>query len=537
MRYLKKLLSLGLVVILFIALSGCSSDQLDLLGEEQAKFESTLNDMQAEINSLEEEIDSQDLVISSQISEINQLNDDILDINTEITALELQLETADTERTTLEKLLSTANSNINMLEQKVLDLDIQTQMTQIIDGVSESVVGVNVYDDESALGSGSGVIYKELNGVYYVVTNYHVVEGGTSFNVFLTDNSEVNAYLAGFDFYSDLAVLQFNSNLDIPIAPIGDSNMVNEGDFVVAIGSPLGMLNYNSITFGIVSGKNRFVYDDLDEYYGELYIQHDAPINPGNSGGALFDLDGNLIGINTLKFVSTSVEGMGFAIPSNTISNVVSFLGNGDPYPRTGNWYDWMININSIRNNPDDYLDIFIPNNIINGVYVKNPDPDGIFGIAGIEEGDIIIKIDGVEVNFWYEVKHMTFYQNTINDNMTFEIVRNNNTITLTYDCEQYIYGYYTYELVEYSDGIVYIGELYDSQRHGNGELYFGNGDEFIGHFSFDTRNGWGTYYWNSGDYFIGNWIDNDNATEGVYHYESGTIENTNLVDGEWVSY
>lgn len=549
-----KKITIIFLVMNFILLTGCSSDEIDLLKEGQIELQTTIDKMEDTISDLIKKTDTQDLLISTYIEEINQLNQDILIISNEIIDLEMELETsinisdsaimdldsdltiANTNLIDLQEKLDFANHKIIELEEFANNIDIQAKLTSIIDNVSASVVGINVYDDFDMIGSGSGVIYKETQDTYYLVTNYHVIKDGYSFKVFLEDNSEVSAYVVGFDFYSDLAVLQFSSNLDIPLASISDSNEISEGNFVVAIGSPLGILNYNSITFGIVSGKDRFLYDDMDTYYGELYIQHDAPINPGNSGGGLFDLNGDLIGINTLKFVDDSIEGMGFAIPSNAFSNVISFLEKGNPYPRTGNWFEWMVNVNDIINNPDDYTDIIIPEGIINGIYIKNPDDIGIFGLAGIEDGDVITKINGEIVSFWYEIQNKLYYHNTIDDDIVFEIERNNNTITLTYNHNLYTQGYYTYEFVEYLGGDSYLGEMYDSQRHGYGTEYFDNGNIFIGRFDLDNRFGWGTYFWDSGDYFTAVWIDYNNTTDGIYYHTSGEMESTDLLYGEWTN-
>lgn len=457
----------------------------------------------------------------------------------------------------IEQQITELEQRISELEKEIDNLDIQSRLTETINQVSGSVVGIKVYIDEDFVGSGSGVIYKTFEGNYFVVTNYHVVDSGTTFKIYLEDHSEKEAYLIQYDYYSDLAVLKFLATEDYTVATIGESNSVNPGDFVLAIGSPLGNLNFNSSTFGIVSGINRLVYDDWDDYYGELYIQHDAPINPGNSGGGLFNLNGEFIGINTLKFVDESVEGMGFAIPSNAIKNVISYLEKGEPYPRAVYGYEKMINVNYIRNNPKEYPSITISSKILNGVYVINPSSQGIFGISGIIDKDIILSINGIAVNFWYEVEHQINYQNTVQDDIKFEIYRNGAVIEVIYNHTLYNLGYYTYETVEYENG-TYVGELYNGKKHGYGEyyyldgnFYFGdwqndyrhgygvflweNGDMFWGNYKEGYRFGYGTYYWADGDRFYANWLNNSNTIEGIYYFASGTESYQNLVDGIWV--
>jgi serine protease Do len=459
----------------------------------------------------------------------------------------------------LETQISVLETQIENITNQIEESDIQSRLTNLLADANNSVVGIKVYEDGEQTSSGSGVIYKKIGDTYYVATNYHVVENYESLKVYLPNNSEELAYLVGFDYYLDLAVVKFNSNADFSISTFGDSNLAKPGDFIIAIGSPMGTLNFNSTTFGIVSGVNRLLYDDLDMYYGELYIQHDAPINPGNSGGPLYNLDGEVIGINTAKFVDTSIEGMGFAIPSNAIVNVLKYIEVGDPFERAGLWYDWLTNINAIRNNPLDYPNYYVPSNVINGVYVDNPSTDGIFGIAGIQDGDIILMIDGINVSFWYEVEHQVFYQHTKDDDIVFTVYRNNQVLNLVYNHTEYIDGYYSYQEVNYTEGDYYIGEIYDGYRHGygvyiwtsgsfyigdfyfndlhgEGLIFYSNGDMYFGGFFYNEFYGEGTYYFADGDYYEGDWIDSSNSSSGIYYYANGTSVLATYVDGVLVT-
>ena len=170
--------------------------------------------------------------------------------------------------------------------------------------------------------------------------------------------------------------------------------------FAIALGSPEGYEFYNSATFGIISHAKRYLADDTDgdnvADWDAEYIQHDVAINPGNSGGALINLEGKLIGINTLKLASTEIEGMGFAIPSNLVNKLIPFLEEG----KTPIRYVLGITVVTVRdiinyNNPE-YIDK-IPEDINNGIYVGEVNPTGL-SAGKLQADDIILKFNDVEL-------------------------------------------------------------------------------------------------------------------------------------------
>ncbi|MCY7004234.1 S1C family serine protease, partial [Enterococcus faecium] len=184
-----------------------------------------------------------------------------------------------------------------------------------------------------AYSEGSGVIYKKDGNTAYVVTNNHVVDGQQGLEVLMKDGTKVKAELVGTDAYSDLAVLKINSDKVETVASFGDSSALKVGEPAIAIGSPLGSEYANSVTSGIISSLNRQVTstNESNETVNINAIQTDAAINPGNSGGPLVNIEGQVIGINSSKIASTSestsnvsVEGMGFAIPSNDVVNIIN---------------------------------------------------------------------------------------------------------------------------------------------------------------------------------------------------------------------
>lgn len=182
---------------------------------------------------------------------------------------------------------------------------------------------------EETTSCGSGVIFSMDDTYLYIVTNQHVVDGATTLSVSFVDNAVCEAQLCGTDADVDIAVLKVAlSNLSadtlsqITVIPIGNSDELDVGEQVVAIGNALGY--GQSVTTGIVSALDRALTSENGTT--STYIQTDAAINPGNSGGALLNLDGELIGINTAKLSNTDVEGMGYAIPISDVADLISEL-------------------------------------------------------------------------------------------------------------------------------------------------------------------------------------------------------------------
>ncbi len=188
----------------------------------------------------------------------------------------------------------------------------------------------SIPDGKETLSSeGSGVLMLEdkAKGLTYVMTCAHVISGGSKFTVTLNNGTEYNASLVGLDSQSDIGVLSVQAT-GLSIAEFGSSDDINVGEDCIAIGNPGGLEYANSVTKGIVSALNRPVSSSIG--YDNECIQIDAAINPGNSGGALFNMQGQVIGINSSKIAQTEYEGMGFAVPSNTaVANANSIIANG----------------------------------------------------------------------------------------------------------------------------------------------------------------------------------------------------------------
>lgn len=204
--------------------------------------------------------------------------------------------------------------------------DLEDALTKAVEICDETVIGV---ESKGIINSsfGSGVIIKmverETYYSYYVVTNYHVISYNNKVNstnlIYLAKvDEEIKAEVKAYDEVKDIAILMFNSSRLLSVAKSGDSTSLKKGKFVIAIGNPQELKTYyNSVTIGNISFVNRKADDGSNNI--NYYIQHTAPINSGNSGGGLFDIYGNLIGINTWKYVDKDIEGMGFAIPIHII--------------------------------------------------------------------------------------------------------------------------------------------------------------------------------------------------------------------------
>ncbi|HPJ24193.1 MAG TPA: trypsin-like peptidase domain-containing protein [Bacillota bacterium] len=324
------------------------------------------------------------------------------------------------------------------LLQKVDDGEITLTPESIVDIVksvaaaqSGSVVGVtalDAYGEQIAVGS--GIIYKQVDNKYYVVTNNHVVTDGVSYEIEFEDGSTIGAVLRGVDSLVDVAVLYFITDDTYPVAQFADSSAVEKGDIVLAVGNPNGYDFFGSVTMGIVSGLDRYFDIDNDGVNDMFvnYIQHDAAINPGNSGGALFNTDGKVIGINVIKLSATDIEGMGFAIPSNLVSAIcddIETYGYSLQKPFLG------INFVDIKNNEDYFTTygIVLPEEITEGFYIIAIDSGGsLYGY--VQPGDIIVQIADIELttaeDFVYE-----FSKYIVGDTISIVVYRGGQYLTI----------------------------------------------------------------------------------------------------------
>ena len=267
---------------------------------------------------------------------------------------------------------------------------------------------------------GSGVIIDSKNG--YIVTNNHVVNNAEEIKVILFNKEELTAELVGTDPLSDIALLKVQSKT-LKDVKMGDSDKLEVGEWVIAIGSPFGLHLNHTVTAGIVSAIGRSQV--ISKISFEDFIQHDAAINPGNSGGALVDLSGNLIGVNTAIATdgySRSNAGVGFAIPVNMVKRIVDDLINGGDVRR-----GWLgVSIQDIDDNMAKALNLknkvgAIINNILNNSPAEK---------AGLREKDVIIKVGNKKVENGTKLRNMVSNKRP-GDIVRFRIIRNNKEQTI----------------------------------------------------------------------------------------------------------
>ncbi|HKG26862.1 MAG TPA: trypsin-like peptidase domain-containing protein [Thermomicrobiales bacterium] len=241
------------------------------------------------------------------------------------------------------------------------------------------------------VGSGTGFV---IDNDGHIVTNWHVVNGGDKFFVIFSDGTKRDATLVGSDEVSDLAVVQVTGKVPATVG-FGDSSALKPGEPVLAIGSPLGAFS-NTVTEGIIGATGRnFPYSSGGPQVYDDLIQHDAAINPGNSGGPLLDLEGNVIGVNTLGIPTDDqgqpVQGLFFAIPSNTVKTIVTqLIASGKiTYPFFGITPVGLDPVAAAANN--------LP--VDSGAYVAQVASGSPAASAGIQEGDIVLAIAGTKIN------------------------------------------------------------------------------------------------------------------------------------------
>jgi S1-C subfamily serine protease len=311
-------------------------------------------------------------------------------------------------------------------QQQTINLNttqIDTTITDAVKSIGPSVVtvqgtipgSITIFGRTSdSTVSGSGFFISDQG---YVLTNNHVVEGAKNIILILADGSQQNATVVGTDQYSDIAVLKTDGPVP-SVAKLGNSDVLNPGETVIAIGSPLGDFK-NTVTVGVVSATGRSL-DTGEGYTVENLIQTDAAINQGNSGGPLVNLAGEVIGINTLIVRSTGsgtvAEGLGFSIPVNTgiavAEQIIQFGHISHPY----------LGINFQPISPDIAATYRLPAQW--GVYITSVAQNGPASHAGLQQGDIITKIDGTALDETHSYIN-TLFQYKPGDTVTLEYIRN----------------------------------------------------------------------------------------------------------------
>lgn len=315
------------------------------------------------------------------------------------------------ENITIKDLETCVINTAKILESSSIGVELKATHRTLVNG--------NYIVSEDTESIGSGVIYKRIENyddenklesyTYYAFTNRHVILGNNSeytYNVYAylgNEDVEIKANVLGYDQKVDMAVITFEHTTLIQPVEIADSDEISNGQFVIAIGNPNGFEYYGSVTFGVISGKLRYVPEDLDNDgvndFNATFIQHDAAINSGNSGGGLYTIDGKLIGINTMKLVDSKTDNMGFAVPSNVLKSIAeNYIEKGLEIirPRLGvttipvnELTNYLIAQNNLKPIPSIYSGKKY------GLYVTDISPNSSISSSKIQKDDILLEFGG----------------------------------------------------------------------------------------------------------------------------------------------
>ena len=295
-------------------------------------------------------------------------------------------------------------------------------LSAAIDKVYKSVVTVENYTNKlSSLGT--GFVYKTDDNYGYILTNNHVVSGAKTIKVLNMNGDLVVATLLGCDEYADLAVLRVDKSFVLQVATMGISSKSKLGDTVFTVGTPISLTYVGTVTKGIISAMSRTVEITIEEGadYMMDVIQTTASINPGNSGGPLVNVNGEIIGINTLKLVDDDIEGMGFAIPIEMATAVVDRLETGETIERP------YLGVTAIDANNLYQLyknDILLSKDYDMGVVIYSIEDKSTASLAGLQKGDVILKIGDYDITNSAYFRYV-LYKYKVGDTVTIGYERN----------------------------------------------------------------------------------------------------------------
>ena len=344
-----------------------------------------------------------------------------------------------------------SESNVTTTKTSTAAANTNNDISKVVENVKNAVVSVinkqasgrnSLYgtqqqqqqsnDELTTASEGSGVIYKKENGYAYIVTNNHVIANSQELEVLLADGTREKAELVGSDQWTDLAVIRIPADKVSTVAEFANSDEVKAGQTAIAIGSPLGSEFATSVTQGIVSANNRPVPTDVDGDGQQDWIvnaiQTDAAINPGNSGGALINSAGQVIGINSMKISKSSVEGMGFAIPSNEVVSIINELEKNGKIVRPALGIS-MVNLSNVNSQAVNQLNL--PKDVKGGVVVAEVSSKGSAKAAGLQPYDVIVEMDGKKVEGIQNLRKI-LYSHKVGDKLEVTYYRNGQKQTTT---------------------------------------------------------------------------------------------------------
>ncbi len=307
-----------------------------------------------------------------------------------------------------------------------------TDLTKVVEETEAKVVGITSVIDDEQTSFGSGVVYATEDGVVYIATNAHLVNRAMEIKVLFHNGKEYAGELVGVDRHSDLALLKTVPEFEVEPFVLGNANMVKKGEYVLGIGNPISKEFFGSVTFGIVSGKNRRMNLDVNEDgivdWDLYFIQTDAAINPGNSGGALINIHGDLIGLTTMRVAGVETEGVNFAISINEMIPILNQLKEKGSVQRT---------IVGLQVEDVSELTIYqkaargIALDQVKGLIVTQVLPETPSKEMGVIEGDILVSINGTSVSTFKEFREI-LYRLEKDSQIHVVVLRDNQELTLT---------------------------------------------------------------------------------------------------------
>ncbi len=323
------------------------------------------------------------------------------------------------------KLVGATVTNITKTEKEVTVNE--NGIADAVEKVYDSVIVVKTMSRGVPFATGTGFIYDKSGNTYYMMTNYHVIQGGDAVKVSFTNGLEVNVEVAGGDKYADIAILKYTTDEELTLSKMGSSQAMRVGDTVFAIGAPLDSEIYSwSVTRGVLSGKDRKVEVSTSNGSAADWImqvlQTDAAINSGNSGGPLCNSNGEVIGVTNMKLVTTGVEGMGFAIPIEEAKSYADSLIKGENVSRP------YIGISMVDASNRQYA---LKYNIAptKGVLIDSVSPGSPCDQAGLQAGDIIIAMNDQEIKDVPSLRY-SLYKFKIGETITVKYIRGGQTFS-----------------------------------------------------------------------------------------------------------
>ncbi len=297
-----------------------------------------------------------------------------------------------------------------------------------VNDIYDAVVLIETRKFEAVSGSGTGFVYKTDDQYGYILTNFHVVENADEIIIVLSDETEVEAELVGKDVFTDLAVLTIDVESVIQVAKIGNSLETEVGERVFTVGSPLGRQYMGTVTKGILSARERLVETTLSGQKILIEVlQTDAAINPGNSGGPLVNQKGEVIGINSMKIVRDTIEGIGFAIPMENAIEIAKALEKGEAVERP------LLGVMMIDANDRTALyfhRIMLPDTFKHGIVIVEVNEGSDADKGGLKPLDVILEFNETVVK---NSAHFRFllYEKKIGDTISLKVNRNQEIIEL----------------------------------------------------------------------------------------------------------